>query len=249
MIRAVAGGELPAELEERLCAKAEGNPFFLEEMARTLVEDGSLAVSGGRVQLTRPISEISIPETVQEVIGARIDRLAPAAKRTAQVAAVLGRQFRRDQLLRLLEGEGIDVRAELEELERRGIVHRKTLLSEEEFRFGESVTQELAYESLLVRERRTLHGRIARLVEDTAGESSAERSALLAHHFARSDERDKAIEALLRAAARRRARAVVPRGARVLPCGLEHGVDRARSRPPTTACAATRCRRRSASAT
>lgn len=201
MIRAVAGGELPGELEERLCAKAEGNPFFLEELARALVEDGSLAQVGGRIELTRPVSEISVPETVQEVIGARIDRLPPAAKRTAQVAAVLGRQFRRDQLVRLLEGESIDVVAELEELEHRGILHRKTLLSEEEFRFGESVTQELAYESLLVRERRALHGRIARLVEETAGESSAERSALLAHHFARSDDRDRAIEALLRAAA------------------------------------------------
>lgn len=201
MIRAVAAGELPGELEERLCAKAEGNPFFLEELARTLVEDGSLAKSGGRIRLTRPVSEISVPETVQEVIGARIDRLSSSAKRTVQVAAVLGRQFRRDQLEQLLAGESIAVAAELSELEQRGIVHRKTVLSEEEFRFGESVTQELAYESLLVRERRALHGRIARLVEETAGEASAERSALLAHHFARSDERDKAIEALLRAAA------------------------------------------------
>lgn len=201
VIRAVAGGELPGELEERLCAKAEGNPFFLEELARTLVEDGSLAKSGGRIQLTRPVSEISVPETVQEVIGARIDRLSSSAKRTVQVASVLGRQFRRDQLEQLLAGESIAVAAELEELEHRGIVHRKAVLSEEEFRFGESVTQELAYESLLVRERRALHGRIARLVEQTAGESSAERSALLAHHFARSDDRDRAIEALLRAAA------------------------------------------------
>lgn len=201
MVRAVAGGELPAELEERLCAKAEGNPFFLEEMTRTLIEDGSLTRSDGRIQLARPISEVSIPETVQEVIGARIDRLAPAAKRAAQVAAVLGRQFRRDQLARLLEGEGIDVAAELEELEHRGIVHRKSAVSEEEFRFGESVTQELAYESLLVKERRSLHGRIALQVEESAGESSAERSALLAHHFARSDDHRKAIAALLRAAA------------------------------------------------
>ncbi|MEW6268912.1 MAG: adenylate/guanylate cyclase domain-containing protein, partial [Thermodesulfobacteriota bacterium] len=201
MVRAIAGGELPPELEERVCEKAEGNPFFLEEITRAILEDGSLVKSGGRLRLTRPIQDILIPETVQEVIGARIDRLGPAAKRTAQVAAVLGRQFRRDQLTRLLESEGIDVAAELEELEHRGIVHRKTVLSEDEFRFGESVTQEIAYESLLVRERRALHGRIARLLEELPGEPSAERSALLAHHFARSEDRDKAIEALLRAAA------------------------------------------------
>ena len=105
-------------------------------LARTLVEAGTLAKSGGRIRLTRPVSEISVPETVQEVIGARIDRLSSSAKRTVQVAAVLGRQFRRDQLEQLLAGESIAVAAELEELEHRGIVHRKTVLSEEEFRFG-----------------------------------------------------------------------------------------------------------------
>lgn len=75
------------------------------------------------------------------------------------------------------------------------------MLSEAEFRFGESVTQELAYESLLVKERRALHGRIARLLEEATGEAPAERSALLAHHYARSEDRRKAIDALLRAAA------------------------------------------------
>jgi tetratricopeptide (TPR) repeat protein len=136
---------------------------------------------------------------VQELIAARLDRLGPWAKRVAQVAAVFGRQFRRDDLTRLLESEEIDVGVELEELERRGIIHRKDALSLDEFRFGESLTQEVAYESLLLRERRTLHERIAFLLDERLGESG-EGAALVAHHFARSDNRAKAVETMLRAA-------------------------------------------------
>jgi tetratricopeptide (TPR) repeat protein len=146
------------------------------------------------------VEEIRIPGTVQEVIAARLDRLGPQAKRVAQVAAVLGRQFQRTQLAALLEGEGIDVSRALAELEARGIVHRKSLAASDEYRFGESLTQEVAYEGLLLKQRRQLHERIGLLLEGTPGEPSAERSALLAHHFARSDNRAKAVEALLRAA-------------------------------------------------
>jgi tetratricopeptide (TPR) repeat protein len=116
-----------------------------------------------------------------------------------QVAAVLGRQFHRKKLAALLAEEGIDVGHELEELERRGLVHRKHVLSSEEYRFGESLTQEVAYESLLLRQRRLLHEHIGDLIEAAPGAMTPERSALLAHHFSRSDNRPKAIAALLRA--------------------------------------------------
>jgi tetratricopeptide (TPR) repeat protein len=117
-----------------------------------------------------------------------------------QVAAVLGRQFRRGELLQLLEDEGIDLGHELADLEARGLVHRKSLLSSDEYRFGESLTQDVAYETLLLRQRRQLHERIGLLLEAEPGEIGTERSALLAHHFARSDNRAKAVAALLRAA-------------------------------------------------
>src|SRR5262249_31778192 len=82
----------------------------------------------------------------------------------------------------------------------RGLLHRKEVLSTDEFRFGESLTQEVAYEGLLIKQRRQLHERVGVLLESEPGEASAERSALIAHHFARSDNRPKAIEALLAAA-------------------------------------------------
>jgi class 3 adenylate cyclase/tetratricopeptide (TPR) repeat protein len=199
MIRTVAGGTLPPELERLLVARAEGSPFFAEEITRALVEEGYLVREHGRRRLSRPLEDVRIPGTVQEVIAARLDRLSPQAKRVVQVAAVLGRQFRGGQLATLLGGEGIDVSRELADLERRGLFHRKHLLGSDEFRFGESLTQEVAYEGLLLKQRRQLHERVALQLEASADEPSVERTALLAHHFARSDNRPKAIEALLHA--------------------------------------------------
>ena len=199
--RSLAGGALPDELEARILAKAEGSPFFVEEITRSLVEEGFLSTGDGAVRLTRPVDEILIPGSVREVIAARLDRLPAAAKHVAQLAAVLGRQFHREQLSQLLAGEAVDVAHELEELRRRGVIHRKSLFSDDEYRFGESLTQEVAYDSLLHRQRRQLHGRVATLLEVGGGEASLARPALLAHHFARSDDRARAVETLLRAAA------------------------------------------------
>src|SRR5262249_1570606 len=87
----------------------------------------------------------------------------------------------------------------LAELERRGVIHRKNVLSTDEYRFGESLTQEVAYEGLLLKERRQLHERAGAMLEEQADEAVPERAALLALHFPRSDNRRKAIEALLHA--------------------------------------------------
>ena len=200
IMRSVAGGALPAELEERLLLKAEGNPFFAEEITRALVEEGFLLRGDGQVRLTRPVAEVRLPGTVEELIGARLDRLGAHAKRVLQVAAVLGRQFHRPQLERVLEGEGIDLGAELGTLERRGVIHRKAVLSDDEFRFGESLTQQVAYESLLLKQRRELHERIGLMIETLTGPPTPERAALLAHHFTRSDNRARAVSALIHAA-------------------------------------------------
>src|SRR4029450_2035134 len=134
--------------------------------------------------------------TLQEVCAARLDALGASAKRVVQVAAVLGRQFRSRQLAALLTGDEIDADHELAELERRGLVHRKSVLSSDEFRFGESLTQEVAYEGLLLKQRRQIHERVALLLETSLPSTASERSALLAHHFARSDNRHRGVEDL-----------------------------------------------------
>jgi class 3 adenylate cyclase/ABC-type lipoprotein export system ATPase subunit len=197
--RAVVGGRLPAELERSIVTRAEGNPFYVEELTRSLLEEGVLLRGEREVRLARPLSEIRVPATVHEVLAARLDRLGAAAKRVLQVASVLGRQFRPAELRALVGEEGISIERELEGLERRGILHRKALGSDE-YRFGESLTQEVAYEALLLKERRQLHDKVAAMVLATPGDTTAERSALLAHHLARGEDRARAVEALLTAA-------------------------------------------------
>jgi class 3 adenylate cyclase len=205
IVRARAGGAVPREVEERILRKADGNPFYLEELTRTLVEDGTLVARDGRVIVTRRADEIRIPDTIGEVLGARIDRLRPAAKRVAQVASVLGRQFRRAHVEALLAAEPVDVETELGELERRGVLHRNGGMANDEYRFGESLTQEVAYEGLLLRERRLLHDRAASVIEMESGDPTQSsdgrgRLALTAHHLARGDDRARGISALLLAA-------------------------------------------------
>ncbi len=197
--RSVGGGPLPTELERSIVERAEGNPFYLEELTRALLEEGVLLRGEHEARLARPLAEIRVPATVHELLAARLDRLGAAAKRVVQVASVLGRQFSRSELAALVGGEGIAIERELEGLEQRGILHRKTATHEDEYRFGESLTQEVAYEGLLLKERRQLHDRVAALVSASPGEVTAERSALVAHHLARGEDRARAVEALLAA--------------------------------------------------
>ncbi|MBI3784401.1 MAG: AAA family ATPase, partial [Deltaproteobacteria bacterium] len=201
IIQSLVGRSLPADLELRIRTKAEGSPFLAEEITRSLMEEGDLERDDDGRKTTKPIDEIRIPGTVQEVIAARLDRLSPGAKRVVQVAAVLGRQFSRTYLKQLLADEGIDVDRELEELERRGVVHRRNLFANDEYRFGESLTQEVAYEGLLLKQRRQLHERIGQLLEAAGSNPDPERAAMLAHHFGRSENRIKTSQALLRSAA------------------------------------------------
>ena len=99
--RSPADGCRPSS-SARSSRSAEGNPFYLEELTRALVEEGVLLRGDSEVRLARPLSEIRVPATVQEVLAARLDRLGGTAKRVVQVASVIGRQFRRAELAKLL---------------------------------------------------------------------------------------------------------------------------------------------------
>ena len=201
MARGLVGATLPRAMEDLIVSRAAGSPFFVEELTRSLLEEGYVTVDAdGRCRLTREPRDIPVPGTVQEVIAVRLDRLLPDEKRVLQVASVLGRAFRVSDLTILLGGESIDVARALDALEERGLLHRKLARTGDELRFGESLTQEVAYEGLLLRQRRQLHARVARLLESVPEGAGAERSALLAHHLALSDDRRRAVTALLQAA-------------------------------------------------
>jgi class 3 adenylate cyclase len=157
MVAAVlAIADVPDDLRSLISSKAEGNPFYLEELVKSLEESGALRRQGSHYELTRAVDEIAIPGTIQDVIAARIDRLADAPKRTLQLAAVIGREFTRRLVDRLAE---IRVRTEgfLRELTALELILERRLYPELAYMFKHALTQDVAYASLLVQRRRELH--------------------------------------------------------------------------------------------
>jgi class 3 adenylate cyclase/tetratricopeptide (TPR) repeat protein len=193
IVRAALGVEdLPGELAGLIAGKAEGNPFFIEEMGRTLVETGAVGVEDGRLVATRPAATIVVPDTVQDVIAARIDRLEEAQKRTVQAASVIGREFVLAVLQRVC-----DVPSRLEtclgELKRSELIHENAGHGDPEYAFRHALTQDVAYASLLQSERKRLHARTGAALEELFAGRIDERVEQLVHHFARGEVWDKVV--------------------------------------------------------
>ncbi len=195
----LATDSLPDELRTLLGGKAEGNPFYVEEMVKSLEESGALRRVGTRYELARPASEITIPGTIQDVIAARIDRLSEAPKRTLQLASVIGREFTRRLVDRLAE---IRERTEefLRELTALELVNEHRRYPELAYMFKHALTQDVAYGSLLVQRRRELHGLVGLAIEDLYADRLPEHLEMLAYHFARAEDWERALAYLLKAA-------------------------------------------------
>src|SRR5215510_13642 len=190
--------EFPPELRELIVRKAEGNPFFLEEVLKSLLEVGALRQHDGRYVLTKPISEVYVPNTVQDVIMARIDRLEEAPKRALQLASVIGREF----TVRLLERIS-DVQAQLErflqELKVLEFIYERSFSPELVYMFKHALTHDVAYNSLLMQHRKALHRLIAMAIEDLYAERLPESYEMLAYHYERGEVWEKALEYLVKA--------------------------------------------------
>ena len=196
-----AGAELPAAVAEQLAERAGGNPFFLEEALRDLVERGALLRENGRYELAA-VSDglalgLGIPELVQETLQARFDRLGAETREVLGVAAVVGRTFGLQLLERVAPSASL-VPA-LSELQRLELVVEERRRPAPEYRFRHGLVQEVAYATLLEQKRRELHGRVGRALEELHRDSPTEVYGLLARHFSEADEAVPAIEYLLRA--------------------------------------------------
>ena len=178
--------DLPERIHTEILQRAEGNPFFLEEIIRQLIDEGGIVRSGDRWRAAKSVGEVVIPDTVQGVLAARIDLLAPEEKKTLQSAAVVGRVFWTGPVERLLNGHADDVDEILSRLESRELVLARlgsSMAGDREFIFKHILTRDVAYESLPRRERGPAHGEVARWIEETAGERRREFVEILAHHF------------------------------------------------------------------
>src|SRR5213596_3560518 len=194
IVRATLGvAELPRELAVTIAGKAEGNPFFLEEIGRTLEETGAVRAENGRLVLAQAASTITVPETVQDVIAARLDRLADSQKRTVQTASVIGREFAL-ALLRRVSDLQEQLEQNLTELKRIELIYQKGGFGELEYVFKHALTQDVAYASLLQSERRRLHALIGTAIEEVYAGRLEERAEGLAYHFSRGEVRDKVVQ-------------------------------------------------------
>jgi class 3 adenylate cyclase/tetratricopeptide (TPR) repeat protein len=173
---------LPVVTRRTILTKAEGNPFFLEELLRSLIDSGLLIVEGDHVVATEAVEDLQVPDTVQGVIAARIDRLPSDDKHTLQTAAVIGRVFQEAVLSWLVEREHVceDLGGRLAELQRRELVRRRTDL---ELIFKHAITQDVTYHSLLLARRQELHRVTAEAIEALFPDRLAELSGTLAHHY------------------------------------------------------------------
>jgi class 3 adenylate cyclase/tetratricopeptide (TPR) repeat protein len=200
LVRNILGG-LPLEpaLEKKIVEKTGGNPFFVEEIVRDLLDRGDLVKSGDQYIGNRPIDQLEIPNTIQGVLAARMDRLSEDLRHTMQVASVIGRDFA-FRLLKSIMELGEELRVRLTNLVGLEILYEKALYPELEYIFKNVLTQEVAYESLLKQRRQEIHGRIARTIEELYADRLPEHYELLAHHYGRSGEAEKAIEYLMLAA-------------------------------------------------
>ncbi|HEU4759476.1 MAG TPA: adenylate/guanylate cyclase domain-containing protein [Dehalococcoidia bacterium] len=184
------------ELRALLLRRAGGNPFFTEELVRSLVEREALVGAPGSYRPAGDVRRLELPPTVQGVLAARIDRLEPDAKRTLQTAAVIGKDFALPLLERVsdLPTEGLAVA--LDALKDAEFIYEQSIYPEVEYTFKHALTQEVATQSLLADRRRELHGRVGEAIEGLYPARIDDHVGALAHHFAQSDYREKAVRYL-----------------------------------------------------
>jgi len=193
LLDTLAGGPLPEPLRGRILASAEGNPFFLEELVRSLVEAGAIVQdeAGWRIE---PTVTPEIPMTVETVIVSRIDNLPAATRDTLTAAAVLGRTF--DQRLLQALREDREVQHDLADLMRLDLIREGRRWPEPEYRFKHALIQEAAYRTLVREDRDRLHRRAAEWLEAKGAGRDHEGAGLLAHHWLGADDVDQAIRYL-----------------------------------------------------
>jgi class 3 adenylate cyclase/tetratricopeptide (TPR) repeat protein len=187
-----------------------GNPFFLEETVRTLVETKALAGERGRHRLTQPVQAIQVPATVQVVLAARIDRLPPEDKRLLQVASVVGKDVPWVLLQAIADLPDEVLLRGLDRLQAAEFLYETGLYPDLEYAFTHALTHDVTYGGLLQDRRRELHARIVEAIETLHRERLGEQTERLAHHAVRGELREKAVQYLRQAALKAAARSALP---------------------------------------
>ncbi len=189
---------LPYTVKHRIVDRAGGNPFFMEEIARSLIDEGAIVRKNGAFEVTEKIDHVVIPSTINDVLTARIDRLEEQTRDLIKVASVIGRSFF-DRILKEVATsiESIDDR--LAYLKDAQFIRDRMRMEELEYLFKHALAQEATYESTLIQQRKALHGKVAQSIEKIFQERLHEFYGMLAFHYSKADDQEKAEEYMVKA--------------------------------------------------
>jgi tetratricopeptide (TPR) repeat protein len=186
----VAG--IPSSIHSLILSKSEGNPFFVEEIIRALLDTGAIVRDGAQLLASRAIDDVAVPDTLAGVLTTRLDQLEDSAKRAVQTAAVIGREFNFD-LLSAIDPENAGLESALTSLKRGGLVRETSRVPRRVFMFKHALTQDTAYGSLLLSRRRELHREIADWME----REEPERVNEIGRHLLEARENERALPYLV----------------------------------------------------
>jgi tetratricopeptide (TPR) repeat protein len=193
--------DLPGGLRNRILEKSEGNPYFVEEVVRTLIDRGVITQDedGAHWQATGEGADLDIPDNLQTLLIARIDRLAEEARRTLQLASVVGRSFYYRLLQRLVDFAVEELDHNLLSLQSAQMIQEATRVPELEYLFRHALTQEAAYSTILLKQRRTFHLAVGEAMETLFSDQLDELSSQLALHYSQGRQAEKALAYYTRA--------------------------------------------------
>ena len=198
-LRVLQAATLPEQLEQIILRNAEGNPFYIEEVGKSLLEAGFLRKTNSTYVLERPVDEVLIPDTIQGIILSRIDRLERQAKEALQLASVIGREFTVRLLQRISDSrtELNNLLAQLNSLE---LIYEKAFFPELSYMFKHALTHQVAYSTLLHERRKALHKLVATGIEELYNDRLPEMYEMLAHHYYEGEDWRKALDYSVKAA-------------------------------------------------
>jgi class 3 adenylate cyclase/tetratricopeptide (TPR) repeat protein len=189
---------LPYSVKHQIVERAGGNPFFIEEVVRSLIDEGAVVKRNGGFEVADKIENVVIPPTINDVLMARIDRLEERTRELVKIASVIGRSFF-DRIIKDVADCIDDVDHRLEYLKDVQLIRDRMRMQELEYLFKHALAQEAAYESTLIQQRKTLHLKVARSIEKTFQERLHEFFGMLAYHYSRGEDPSKAEEYMTKA--------------------------------------------------
>ena len=189
---------LQHDVMHQIIDRAGGNPFFIEEVVRSFIDEGAVVVKNGKFEVTAKIDTVVIPHTINDLLMARIDRIEEKTRNLVKVASVIGKTF----FYRILAEAARtveDIENRLSYLIEIQLIRKRINMGELEYLFKHALTQEAAYESLLLKKRKELHHKVAHAIEIAFKEKISKFYGMLAYHYSMGEEYEKAEEYLIKA--------------------------------------------------